>query len=324
MKRFDAYTKPVDGISQQTVLGALVTVASICIVVLLIVSEFGVYIKKDVLSHMVADVTVGVEAVRLDFDVLFHNSACDGITFVQEVTRGTIHTHEPEKITKLDVGTSGCRVYGYIVTDKVGGNFRFGVEPIQVSPDSPEAAEMAKARADIQLFNPLQQGQPLLTAPDLTHTINHLMFLPAEGKAASEADIPDMEHPLNGQSSNVTAGTGLYQYAIQVVPTHYKTLKGDLSHANQYSVTEREIGFQQVQGGVSVSGQMFKDVFGLLFTYDFYPVRQKRISRNGNSYFLSSLPWLIFNCDSFVYQCMVMKTTASTPPPLPLIYLSLL
>lgn len=51
------------------------------------------------------------------------------MAFSQEVIRGTVHTHSDNgNITLTPVG-SGCQIHGYIVTDKVGGNFRFKVKP---------------------------------------------------------------------------------------------------------------------------------------------------------------------------------------------------
>jgi hypothetical protein len=46
--------------------------------------------------------------------------------FSQEVIRGTVHSHSDSgNITYTPLSSSSCQVHGYIVTDKVGGNFRF-------------------------------------------------------------------------------------------------------------------------------------------------------------------------------------------------------
>jgi hypothetical protein len=61
-----------------------------------------------------------------------------------------------------------------------------------------------------------------------------------------------------------------------VIPMHYKPA-GTRVHEqilNQYSVSERGlnlVGLSEV-GAVSLAGQMFVDTFGVVFTYDFYPL----------------------------------------------------
>ena len=45
------------------------------------------------------------------------------------MTRGTVHSHEPDIINRDHINdNAGCHIHGSIVTDKVGGNFRFIVE----------------------------------------------------------------------------------------------------------------------------------------------------------------------------------------------------
>lgn len=66
-KRFDFHIKAVDGVNQKTILGAIITLLSTVLVIVLILSEISLFLKIDVISRMVADNTVGIESVRLDF-----------------------------------------------------------------------------------------------------------------------------------------------------------------------------------------------------------------------------------------------------------------
>ena len=61
--------------------------------------------------------------------------------------------------------------------------------------------------------------------------------------------------------------------AWQVVPTQYKTLFGELTFANQYAVNEKVVGLEQLRKNEAVSGLYIKDFQGIIFTYDFHPVR---------------------------------------------------
>ena len=69
--RFDVHVKAVDGVNQKTILGACITLLSIVIVLVLVLSEISIFFKVDVISRMVADNTVGIESVRLDFGIYF-------------------------------------------------------------------------------------------------------------------------------------------------------------------------------------------------------------------------------------------------------------
>lgn len=60
---------------------------------------------------------------------------------------------------------------------------------------------------------------------------------------------------------------------LQVVPTQYKTLYGELSFANQYAVNEKVVSLEQLRKNEAISGLYIKDFQGLIFTYDFHPVR---------------------------------------------------
>ena len=123
------HTKTIDGVhDQQTYSGAVITIVTALVVFLLISSEFSAYMSVEVSDRMVADTTVGVSDVTIEFDLEFEHVACDKITFSQEVTRGTLHSHEPEHISKNPIEATSCWVHGSIVTDKVGGSFRFMIE----------------------------------------------------------------------------------------------------------------------------------------------------------------------------------------------------
>ena len=129
LKKFDVHTKTIDGVhDQQTVSGALITIFAVVIVFLLVTSEFAEYLKVDINDRMVPDSTVGVSDVTIEFDIEFLKTSCNRINFSQEVTRGTLHSHQPENIVKEAIEGRSCWVHGSIVTDKVGGSFRFMID----------------------------------------------------------------------------------------------------------------------------------------------------------------------------------------------------
>lgn len=53
------------------------TVVCAIIVIMLVISEFALFLSVDVHNHMSVDVTNGSEPVFLAFDIHFHKLACD-------------------------------------------------------------------------------------------------------------------------------------------------------------------------------------------------------------------------------------------------------
>ena len=83
----------------------------------------------------------------------------------------------------------------------------------------------------------------------------------------------------------------VYQYAIQVVPTYHSALsKQNSYYVNQYSAAERQIPEAQLRHGVILNGQTYRNVMGIVFTYDFYPVMLvKQEQRESSFSFFSNL-----------------------------------
>ena len=133
LKRFDVWQKPKgDEVFERTAFGALVSVATIVIVLILVVTEFSAYMKTEIASHLAMDTTVGTSNTRIDFDIYFYKVACARIDFTQEITRGQHHgpPNEEGVVTKINEG-DGCHLFGSIVTDKIGGHFKFAVQPTE-------------------------------------------------------------------------------------------------------------------------------------------------------------------------------------------------
>jgi hypothetical protein len=247
LRKFDIHPKAMDGVNQQNVLGAVLTLITTILVFVLLFSEISVFFKVEVVSRMVVDKSYGVEAVKLEFDVSFPVTSCDSFTFTQELTRGNIHLFESiAEIKKSDITNpnpdsfDGCRLSGAFLTDKVAGNFRFAVTP--------------------------QRGEL-----NLTHTLHRVAFSPVNVLSAKDK-LPGVVDAINDSFVDVPLGSGIYQYSITVVPTQYKTLYGELSFVNQYAVTEKPIPVEHVLNFEAQNSLFMKDFQGLLFSYDFHPV----------------------------------------------------
>jgi len=110
----------------------------------------------------------------------------------------------------------GCQVYGYLLVNKVAGNFHF-------APGKSFQQHHMHVH-DLQPFKSLKFN--------LSHTVNRLSF----GK-----EFPGIINPLDGitkADERESMGAGMYQYFVKIVPTIYQSLGSSQLNTNQFSVTE--------------------------------------------------------------------------------------
>mmetsp|Transcript_13119 Transcript_13119/g.19764 ORF Transcript_13119/g.19764 Transcript_13119/m.19764 type:complete len:320 (+) Transcript_13119:115-1074(+) len=264
LKKFDVHVKTVDGVNQQTTVGALITVLCVILTASLLISETMLFMSRENVHHMVVDQGNTHDTVRLDVDVEFHSLSCEDVSFSQEVVRGTVHHTGEPNITFTPL-SQGCRVAGYIVTDRIGGNFRF-----HVRSDEPVNHDFRP---------PLTPRQPRESDPDMSHTINRMSFLPVKEERVDslQYDHPVFKlatkSPLSNTHTKLQKGIGMYHYGLHIVPTHKKKAgKVSVSRLDKISITERAVKISDINRGVSLGGSMVKDFIGVIVTYDFYPV----------------------------------------------------
>lgn len=227
-----------------------------------------------------------IDAAKIHFAVEFHKIKCDRIKFTQEITRGHHHQEDADDIRQLD-SNDGCRVLGKITVDKVGGNFKLGVTPENDKNNEPEAVKQMETR----LHPGLALTKTFGTAPDLSHTIEHIYFedMTHENNDIivdkKNRDFHPEEFALRRETREVPLGMGIHQYSMQVVPTTFEPLRGHAIHSNRYSVTEREVEINQALMGATIGGQFFSDFVGIVFSYDFYPVKLVEKEENKGSFF---------------------------------------
>lgn len=107
----------------------------------------------------------------------------------------------------------GCSMYGYLLVNKVAGNFHF-------------APGKSFQQHNIHIHDMQQFGR---TAFNMSHTIRRLSF---------GTEYPGLVNPLDGYSEiSHKEGSSMYQYFVKVVPTRYRKSNGNQINTNQYSVT---------------------------------------------------------------------------------------
>ena len=286
-KKWDIFPKIQEEYAKSTKLGAMISILGLVMVLCLIVFEVRDYVKVDYDHKMVLDMGINDDSVKMDFQFELLNINCDKIEFSNEITKGTVHIFSPEQILKQPSKT-GCVVSGVILTDKVGGYLKFKVltDKKDIMPN-----KRAPPQSPQDIFGARLTDS--IVSPDLSHTIKYFKFLPSSSKIGKldtkkiEYD-PDgdgvndnlSEHTssLNGVAKRFTVSNngsdiGLYNYNLQVVPLHFYSISGKEKHLNQYAVTEKFVNVATVTSvGATVAGTYMKDC-GIVFSYDFYPVK---------------------------------------------------
>ncbi|EFA85803.1 endoplasmic reticulum-golgi intermediate compartment protein 3 [Heterostelium album PN500] len=180
----------------------------------------------------------------------------------------------------------GCQVYGFLLVNKVAGNFHF-------APGKSFQQHHMHVH-DLQSF----KGQF-----NLSHTISRLSF---------GNDFPGIKNPLDGVSKteanqyqyhNLVVGSGMFQYYVKIVPTIYEGLNGNLINTNQYSVTEH-------YRLLAKKGEEMTGLPGLFFMYDLSPIMMKVVERSKSfASFITSVCAIVGGVftvagifDSFIYQ----------------------
>jgi len=191
---------------------------------------------------------------------------------------GSVEQCKGEALLESIAAEEGCQAYGYLLVNKVAGNFHF----------APGKSFVANHVHIHDLGN--LGGKPF----NLTHTIKHLSF---------GEDYPGILNPLDSTISNDEKGSSMFQYYIKIVPTTYKYLgRYSLVYTNQYSVTKHEKQISLMSGDSGLPG--------VFFMYEFSPMMVK-VTEQSKSFlhFLTSLCAIIGGVftvagllDSFLYH----------------------
>jgi len=174
----------------------------------------------------------------------------------------------------------GCQVYGYLLVNKVAGNFHF-----------------APGKSFQQHHMHVHDLQPFKGIDfNLTHTINRLSF----GK-----EFPGMKNPLDTVSKgfNVSDPAGMFQYFVKIVPTTYESLSGNVLATNQYSVTEHY---------KALKGESAHGLPGVFYMYELSPIMVRFQERKKSfAHFLTGVCAIIGGVftvaglfDSMIYHSM--------------------
>ncbi len=77
LKSFDMYKKLPRDLTEPTLSGAMVSIVSVIIMIILFTSELAAYIEIDETSEMYVDVSHSSDKIRVNLDVTFPRFPCD-------------------------------------------------------------------------------------------------------------------------------------------------------------------------------------------------------------------------------------------------------
>ena len=237
-RNFDLFRRvPID-LTEPTAPGAIISITCVVLMCLLFVGEFISYVAPPTRSDMfVAQDTSSNARLKVTVDMSFHKLPCFALGFdvLDALGRHEMGVSNTLKKTRLspangvdEIGefiegkhdanrefpqmkNEGCRVRGYVMVNKVPGNFH-------VSSHGLEGLVMQYLGGTI----------------DVQHTIHELFFgeLALHGGKANH-DYEGEVHPLNGHSQRQT-GQYHYEYHLDIVPTIYQ----------KYSSSKEERSYQ--------------------------------------------------------------------------------
>ncbi|CAD8177444.1 unnamed protein product [Paramecium pentaurelia] len=261
LRKLDIYRKLPADLTEPTTAGALISVISTIVIVVLFITELQAYIEVDNSSEMFVDINRGGEQIRVNLDIEFHKFPCDilsldvqdimgshvvnveGRLIKKRIKNGQIiseevhsnhegHDHHGQqsidfvRIEQAFKEKEGCQIAGYIIVNKVPGNFH------------------VSAHAFGGILHQVFQRSQIHTL-DLSHTINHISF-------GEEDDLIKIKkqfqkgvlNPLDNTKkiAQPQGGTGMmFQYYISVVPTTYIDVQGNEYYVHQFTANSNEV-----------------------------------------------------------------------------------
>ncbi|KAJ1678701.1 ER-derived vesicles protein erv46 [Spiromyces aspiralis] len=272
-KTFDAYAKATDDVSIRTVSGALITLISGFIIVLLVFNEYTEYRKVESKAELVVDKTLD-EKMPINLDITFHNAPCVllGLDMVNSLGEHEVNAFHHITKTRLgkDVPANYCGdCYGGIPPKSGCCNTCEDVHQAYLrkgwaftDPDDIEQCKREHYIENIQgqagegcrlkgmlNVNKVAGNFHIMAGDTVKHANGHLHalynYMPQNfdlshtiHRLSFGVEFEGQDNPLDGRSKNATSRGANFQYFVKVVSSEVRYLNGKTLLSNQYSVTE--------------------------------------------------------------------------------------
>ena len=293
-KSLDVYRKLPPDFVKPTYSGAMLSIISSVIMLLLFLNEFSSYREIKTSSQMFIDVNRGGDKLTINVDVELTHLPCSILSIdIQDVMgshsvnlEGNIMKYrldktgkaigqEPYKSVKLD-----------IVENETHGHDHFAQPDYEMVKNQLKNNEGCRIKGyflvnkvpgnfhiSSHAFGPTIQrlAQEGLLSMDLNHKINHLSF-------GNDEELRKVKHifhegvlnPLDGKVKNGNKYKAIYEYYIKVVPTTYDDINGMTYYVHQFTYNANEtptyehfptLYFRYELSPVTVKYTQYKDSF---------------------------------------------------------------
>lgn len=303
-------------VQEKSYTGAVITLLSSLIIILLFRSEFNSYNEVRIGDHMIVDPAYGERLITVNVSLSFLKLKCKEVNIDIDDRSGHHDLHvsdnmqkrpyvhpedrraEPEKYNtdqRFAENAPGCTVKGTFKIRKVAGNFH-----VALGKNLAAKAGQVTHTQD----NPRYQfNMKDISKYNSSHIIHHLDF----GSTGKLATLGLEKYPLDNVTKILpeTSKTAQYQYFIKIVPTEYETLGGSKRNAHQFSFTSHT-------RTVSQTNSVFFGNFphpGVFFKYDFSPIMVSfKEEKSSFMAFLTSVCAIIggvFTCAGLLTRCCI-------------------
>eukprot|EP00948_MAST-09A_sp_MAST-9A-sp1_P003849 g3849.t1 len=138
----EAFLKGIDGVTQQTTTGAIITLCSVLFILTLTITEFFAWRQIYTTETLTVDTQMNYANVDIHFDLTFLKQNCDSIHVDVEDEKGLrkpglydtdifqatpIETTEAYDLTSTPSTTKGCSIKGKVDVPRVKGTLSFGL-----------------------------------------------------------------------------------------------------------------------------------------------------------------------------------------------------
>lgn len=198
LKKLDLFRSVNREQKEGTMLGALLTFASITLMVVFFSRELREY-RSEKLTTKLYVLSLSNALIQVEFDIDLFSMQCDHLIVTEE------HNYEEMELQRQPLGDNGCNLKGKYYMQPMDNR-------LTIKPD------MQSTFVDL-----MAQGDGVNKRIDFSHRINKFQFGRSISKLSSlQRDYPDLVrvNPLDGHEFNAkdeTAGHSVFLYELNVV-----------------------------------------------------------------------------------------------------------
>jgi len=276
LKAFDVYRKLPQDLTEPTMSGAIVSIISTLLMLILFLTEFNEFLKVQTVSEMFIDINRGGEKLLVNIDLVMTKMPCDITSLDAQDVMGSHHVNVGNNLIKRRLDKEGRKIEDYKHED---GDTNLNFERAKKAFADQESCQIigsfevnkvpgnfhVSSHAYPDKLPHLFQDNGINTI-DVSHKINHVSFGDDKDlKTIKSTFDKGVLNPLDGvektKPDNLKTVGVMHQYYISVVPTTYEDLSKKQVFVHQFTANSNELQTHTLPA--------------LFFRYDLSPVTVK-------------------------------------------------